>query len=255
VWGDYAYLNSGSLHVVDVRTPTAIVERAEYTLAGMAATPQGFALIGSKLCLSREWDGLEVVDFSQPSQPKYVANYLPEASVNSVATRGSFAILGLGSPQPGLEVLDLHDPQQPALMGKLPLNAVNRVAVRGSYAFATGTGLSVVDVSDPTRLVRVASHELGAATTSLQVRGDLVYVAAGDYGMAVYRFNPQLRLDQPRIEGGNVCFSWLGGPGIHLQISTNVSAGIWEDVPNSERASSLSIRGDASAGFYRLARP
>lgn len=255
VAGDYAYLNSGSLHVLDVRSPAAMRGRTEYSLVGMAATPQGFAAVGSNLCLSREWDGLEVLDLSQPDRPKYVASYLPEGSVSSVATLGSLAVIALGSSPSGLEVLDLRNPQQPAPIGTLPLSAASRIALRGSYAFVTGAGLEAVDLGDPTRPVRIASHQLGTSTTSLQVQGDLVYVAAGDYGLAVYRFTPQLRLDRPTVEGRDVRLSWLGGPGIRLQKSSSVSGASWEDVPVADGASSIRIQGGASAGFYRLTRP
>jgi isoquinoline 1-oxidoreductase len=63
-----------------------------------------------------------------------------------------------------------------------------------------------------------------------------------------------LTLQQPERSGGQVRLLWKGGPGIKLQKSATLTQPVWEDVPNTDGASSISLPSTDSAAFFRLAR-
>ncbi len=43
--------------------------------------------------------------------------------------------------------------------------------------------------------------------------GDLVFVAAADRGLTIYRLTPQFRLNPPTKDGHDLRLSWLSAPG------------------------------------------
>jgi hypothetical protein len=67
--------------------------------------------------------------------------------------------------------------------------------------------------------------------------------------------------------GGNVSVSWLGRPGAHLQVNTNLNGGTWQDLPSTDGGSwtagynstngLVSVTNWPSAGkaFFRLVKP
>jgi hypothetical protein len=198
---------------------------------------------------------MQIVDSSLPAQPRRLGMYYSEAPVCDVAIRNNIACLTLGSGMPALEVIDIQDLWHPTRAASVPLPIANNVAFLGSYACVTGEGLRVFDLTDPEQPTQVGSHNLGYTTYRLHVTGNLIYAAAGEYGLAIYRLTPQLRLDPPVIDRTGMHLSWLGGPGIHLQRATSPVGAIWQDVPNSEGVSSLRFSPTNKSTFFRLVRP
>jgi hypothetical protein len=173
-----------------------------------------------------------------------------------VAWQGNVACLTLGPDLPGLDVVNMTHVQRPVRMARVSLPLANHVALMGGYACVTGEGLQVFDLGDPYHPVRVGSHRLGSdfgsETRGLQAVGDLVYVAAGDYGLAIYRLTPQLRLNPPVWEGNTLQLSWLGAPGIRLQRASSLSNPDWQDVPGAEGVSRLLLPPPDRPTFFRL---
>jgi hypothetical protein len=253
--GDFAYLSGSWFRTVDVREPARPTVVGSALLWELGQTPRGMAFVGPYACLGQEWDGMQVLDLSTPNHPRQIGSYYSDAPVWDVATRGDVACVTLGIELPALEVLDISDLQRPTRTARVPLPLANNVAFMGSYACVTGDGLQVFDIGDPYRPVLVGSHKLGSQTRGLQVIGDLVYVAAGEYGLAIYRLLPPLKLNPPAMDGNGLRLSWPGAPGIRLQSSTSLSDRDWQDVPNSEGASSLQLFSTNDAAFFRLVKP
>ena len=179
--GDYAYLSGSQFRTMNLRNPV------EPKLASIKAlsdqwSSRGMSIDKHYAGVAQNWGGLQILDFSAPAEPKWVGAYYASAPVWDVAMRSDIACVILGSELPGLEVIDLRDIQRPARIARVPLPLANNVAFMGSYACVTGEGLQIFDLSDPHQPVRVGSHKLGSQTHGLQVAGNLVYVAAGEYG-------------------------------------------------------------------------
>jgi isoquinoline 1-oxidoreductase len=61
-----------------------------------------------------------------------------------------------------------------------------------------------------------------------------------------------LALNQPERSGDQIRISWKGGPGIKLQRTSTLSNPSWQDVPNTDGASSVSLPASDSAAYFRL---
>ena len=254
--GDYAYLCGVQLTTVDVRNPSEpkVLSVDPVEVIDSQGTP-GMALSPPYVFVAQGWEGMQTIDFSLPAEPRRLGAYYSEAPVRDVAIRNNVACITLGSEMPALEVVDIQELWHPTRAASVPLPLANNVAFMGSYACVTGEGLRVFDIADPQQPVHVGSHKLGCETHRLHVAGDLVYVAAGEYGLAIYRLTPQLRLNPPVIDRSGMRLSWLGGPGIRLQRATNLAAPIWQDVPDSEGVSSLRFSPTNKTAFFRLVKP
>ena len=55
--------------------------------------------------------------------------------------------------------------------------------------------------------------------------------------------------------GGNVPITWLGRPGVHLQVSPNLNTGLWTDLPGTDAHSSTNYPAGAAQDFFRLSNP
>ncbi|MBI4661077.1 MAG: hypothetical protein HY735_19785, partial [Verrucomicrobia bacterium] len=251
LFGDYAYLTGSPFRMVDVRDPARPYVSS---MLDVGLTPRGMSSRGPYAFLGQEWDGMLILDVSAPAQPRPVGVYYADAPVWDVATQGDVACATLRPEAPGLDIIDIRDLQRPFRMAKVPLAVANNVAFMGSYACVTGEGLQVFDLGDPYQPVHVGSHKLSSETRGLQVIGNLVYVAAGDYGLAIYRLTPRLRLDSPVIDGDGLRLSWLGGLGIRLQTATSLSEGDWRDVAGSEGASSIRLPQSNGSAFFRVVK-
>jgi hypothetical protein len=263
ITGDYLYTGGWALTVVDVRNPAAQALVGTFFELWEGSWNGGMTWREPYAFCTRQWAGLQVLDLSVPTEPRHVGAYFPEAPASDVAVRGDFAFITEGfdglservTDLAGLEVLDISDLQCPVRAAKVSLPTANNVAMMGSYACVTGDGLQIFDVGDPYHPVSVGHHQLSAETKRLQVVGNLVYVAAGEYGLAIYRVVPQLKLNPPVREGNVLRLSWLGGPGILLQEAVSLRDQDWRDVPNSEGMSSLLLSPTNTSSFFRLTKP
>jgi hypothetical protein len=252
--GDYR------LRTVDVSDPVAPKLLATLPLRG--SDDESLVVSALNAYVGCGSGGLQIYDVSVSAEPRRVGTYSSETSVRDVAVDGNFAYVSVSeSPDDqtldvaGLEVIDLADLQRPVRISKVLLPVAEKVALMaGSYACVTGDGLRVVDLGDSAQPVCVGQHQLGTGTSGLHVLGNLAYVAAGEYGLAIYRLAPQLILQPPVRVGTELRLSWLGGPGIRLQRTTSLSNPDWQDVPTSEGASGVRLPLPGAASFFRLIR-
>jgi T5SS/PEP-CTERM-associated repeat protein len=104
----------------------------------------------------------------------------------AVAVDGNLAYLAVGHR---LVILDISDPENPALVGRTSTltNPVRGVAVSGAHAFvvADWLGLVVYDLSDPGNPAQVGWFDTDGQAMDVLVSGDLAYVADGDAGLQI----------------------------------------------------------------------
>ncbi|HUA39071.1 MAG TPA: hypothetical protein VMA35_11820 [Candidatus Sulfopaludibacter sp.] len=55
--------------------------------------------------------------------------------------------------------------------------------------------------------------------------------------------------------GGNVPITWLGRPGVHLQVKTNLTVGAWTDLLGTDAQSATNYPAGAGASYFRLTNP
>jgi hypothetical protein len=216
--GERVYIAaSDGLHVVSVADPTAPVGTGRYrpdTLPGVGrnVTVAGNPSSGSGQVyayVAAGEDGLQVVDVSDPANPKVVSSHDTEGHAWDIALASGCAYLA--DEYHGLRVIDVADPFNPVEVGFYDIPGLyeffHGVAVAGSpstgsgqvYAYVAdggflGSGLRIVDISDPAQpaevsflpmKIQIAEDFLPARAEDVAVANGYVYLAAGTAGLRV----------------------------------------------------------------------
>jgi hypothetical protein len=170
--------------MVDVSEPngiTAVGVCCEDTINFDVAAAGNYAYIAS------DFNGLRVIDASNPISPVAVGHY-GNFYAKDVEVRGRYAyVWGIG-----FRVFDVSAPNAPKLIGVLSevsgLPDDNRVAVTDDYYYATtswseGDQLEVINITNPRIPVQVASLRLPYTTKGIAISGNYLFIAAGDNGL------------------------------------------------------------------------
>lgn len=158
VWGDYAYIVSGSygLVAVDIHDPSAPVRVGRYNTPGYAQWvsvrwPFAFVADGNQ--------GLRVINVTDPAAPAEVGSATtPSAATGVALTDGHALVAASGS---GLRIFDISNPSAPSEVGAYPMaHPARRVHVSGSVASVSdGYGIRLVDISAPAVPTLVGSFD------------------------------------------------------------------------------------------------
>jgi parallel beta-helix repeat protein len=187
VANDYAYVNTltGGLWIIDLSSPVAprIVghvnpqppldpDFSEVEVQG------GWAYVGT-------WQGfIHVIDVSDLARPDQVTVFQAIGEFNGMAIQGDILyVTGQAGP---VQLIDIHNPAQPALLGAVNVPYAEEVAVSGERAYlavdgslADGGGLTIVDVRDP-HAPAVIGHYGIIAGRDVAVVGNLAYLSTTD---------------------------------------------------------------------------
>lgn len=218
VFGDIS--DGGNFRTIDVSDPAHPRRMGSYNAADEI---DDYVLSGPYAYLSLQFQGLRILDLSDPALPTVIGT-LPISRAVSVSADAGLLCLAQG--QSGVGVVDVQDPARPALIGRYEDGPpYQSVLVRGSrcYAADAAGGLRVLDLSEPARprlVGRYASSirvkRMLFAEPSLYLWGngqrlEVVDVSdpsriwrVGGNSMAVHR-NADLAADQGRV--------WISGFG------------------------------------------
>jgi hypothetical protein len=193
--------------IVDVRNPSSPTFLGRYELSQEVFDVE--ALGDLAFCASRG-SGLLVLDVSNRSRPRLIGSAVPGGFANSIRVVGNTAYLA--DADAGLVLADVADPFHPRQVGvTMSVGGAGDVRVSGDYAYVVGpAGLGIVDVSDRTRPVRVASLDTGFPQ-GLDVISNRVYVADAEVGFDIIDvanpFRPTLVANYP-FGGVDVRVAW-----------------------------------------------
>jgi hypothetical protein len=145
--------------VVDVSNPSAPKSVRRYTTQDVEETHR-IHVSGNYAFLSAYADGLLVMNVSNPSNPTRAALYQIPISSRGLAISGNHVYLADGTK--GVKVVNLSNPAFPSPTGLWKTTpktgASHDIAISGQYAYvADYSGLRVLNISDPTSPVHVAS--------------------------------------------------------------------------------------------------
>jgi hypothetical protein len=123
-------------------------------------------------------DGLQIIDVSDPKNPKIIGTADTPGSAEDVYVSGNYAYIAAGYN--GFQIIDVSNPNSPQITGgvKTPGGACG-VYVSGNYAYiADGdSGLQIIDVSNPSNPKRIGD---GADTPDfacgVYVSGNYAYI-------------------------------------------------------------------------------
>lgn len=178
----YRAIFSG-LEIVDVSDPTntkveGFYNSSDNTLSDFtncAAVSGNYTYIGNWAQHSVDSLRLQIVDVSDPSQPKEVGKWQIKNNnggvITDVVIAGKYAYVtcNFNGSYGKLLVIDISNPNQPIKVGEYDSSGATNVAISGNYAYlATGNQeLFVIDISDPSHPKKVSDIPVSAATVHL----------------------------------------------------------------------------------------
>ncbi len=153
--------------------------------------------------------GLKCIDYSVPRAP----NLLGSATLSGVPTSAAVSadgrfvyVANLGG---GLAVFDCADLFQPASFASYVRNGQTSgtaVALSGNLVFyGDGSGVNVLDCTDPAHLTLVASYDTPGQVNAIRVAGNIIYVADGEGGLEILELGdisqPLIQITGPTVNG------------------------------------------------------
>lgn len=158
------------------------------------------AVAGKIACVTADESGLQVIDVSNPADPRIVGNVSTPGPTRLVAMADGFAYVSAGVS--GLLIVDLADPNAPHVAGQITLaGPADGVAAAGGIVYvATGLGgLQVVDAGNPSAPYVLGSAASPYATRDVAVDGATAYVSCLQGGLLVFDVSDPT---SPRLLGG-----------------------------------------------------
>ncbi len=168
---------------------------------------------------------VEIIDVTSPAvvaaPVPTVGTFNPAGNQYGLALSvlGNYAYVGLGSgASPNFYVVDISDPRSPTVCGTCHANStivpynedINDVAVAGGFAFlATSNALRVLNVSDPSSIVRPSTAPYGVYTEPFTTVGidsskDLVYATHANQGNVAFYVLYSAGFGYTLSNGGNI---------------------------------------------------
>ncbi|MBN2291425.1 MAG: T9SS type A sorting domain-containing protein [Pirellulales bacterium] len=169
-------------------------------------SPFGMALHGDYILVADSYQGLKVIDISNPAAPTLAGSYYTP-SAQAVVIVGNYAYLADVSL--GLQVIDITSPSSPSLAGSASTSGQSwDVAVMGdSLYLADGTaGLQVFDISNPASPVSTGTYSTSNAH-GVAVSGRHLFVADTQEGLLVFD-----------VTGAPAIVGSCGTPGTAVQV-------------------------------------
>jgi len=123
---------------------------------------------------------LQVVDISNPLNPKIIGSIDTPGPANGISVSGSIVYVATS----GLQMIDVSNPTNPNIIGSVDTPGyAYGVSVSGSIAYLAeggyGSGLQVIDVSNPINSKIIGSVNTPGFGWGLAVSGSTAYVADG----------------------------------------------------------------------------
>jgi len=115
---------------------------------------------GDYAYIADEFNGLHVVDISNPEDPVFAGIYNTGGDVQSVFVVGRYAYLAV--EYSGLHIVDVSDPADPVLVGFCPVQSYALdVFLADNFAYITcwSLGMVVMDITDPANPYQVGDYD------------------------------------------------------------------------------------------------
>ena len=132
------------------------------------------------------WNGLRIIDITDPTNPTEGGYYDTGGSAEGVAVSGNYAYVA--DCWEGLRIIDISDPTNPIESGYYDTGSdAFGVAVSGNYAYVADhiDGLRIIDISDPTNPTESGYYDTGSDAYGVAVNGNHAYVADWGDGLRI----------------------------------------------------------------------
>lgn len=186
--GDLALVSSGTgLEIINVSTPASPSRIFSFEFGA-----EETVITGNLALVAAGFDGLQILDLTNPGNPQVVGTLETSGYAGSVAMSGTYALITVD--ETGLEIVDVANPASPLLVGSYPVAGFTwDVAVNGNLAFlATDVaGVEIVDITDPANPQAVSALDTAGRALSVATTNDMLFVADAEQGLAIVDLNPE----------------------------------------------------------------
>jgi len=229
--GDLGIVADGrGITVFDASDPENFVRLGQVSL-GEGIWVDDLAIRDGYAFLAATDGGLVVIDYSQPTAPRPVAQY-PLEGARDIALDGDLVLVAVHTWDyhsfDSLEVFDISDPENPEHLSSIPgfqgkyTSCV--VAADGVAYLGSGGRILAVDLSDPRHPRELAASDLGAGdgdVSDLALSGNSLYATSPEYrGIDVYDISGPSGLEWVTQVGSE--YSWIvAAEGDMVYFSTN----------------------------------
>jgi hypothetical protein len=229
------------LKTFDVGRPSNI---RQVSTLGIGGSADLIAASGTHVHLCpHDYDGLRVIDVTDPAQPRLVGDLPPAdngpfaVNIQDMDAAGHYVYLVLANVTLGgrLEIVDVSQPARPRRVGEYRMlqyaRGAGSIEVIGNYAYLTSSdhGLEVINVSDPSNPHRVGGNSSFSAY-DITAYGDEVFVAAGDDGLIILNQFTELRFGPASVEAdGKIRLPIEGACGQRVKLQRSSNLVDWED--------------------------
>lgn len=200
VIGNIGYLMDlkRGLRTLDITDPMNLVQLGVYDSADWS---YNLYVDGQYCYVADGWTGgLLVLDVQDPALPMYVSQYFVADELYDVEISGDYLYAMAG--RSGLHIVDISNAAAPRYVGNYAMpgpeaiilkkgktigRAMLGVDVNGTIAYAAdgGSGLKIIDVSDPANPLLLGSFATAGAAIDVQVRNHYAVVAEGFKGIEI----------------------------------------------------------------------
>ncbi len=276
VTDDYAYVASATggtsgVDVLDLRDKSNPVRIA--TIPGRVESIQvagNLALLASFESSTDFVGALRIFDVSNPSNPLPLVSFSPGHKVEAIDMAGNLAYAvgtqaGVGGESlVWLSAIDISKPSSPVKLGSYSFRGdLSGIRVHGRFAFLMSCwsdpqvegnnicGIRVIDVGDPTQPSLVGEYR--SYGSGIDVVGNTVYAADGQ--LRILELSSVLTLASPVRSATGLTLSWNGGSGIRLQKAGSLNLPAWQDVPDTDGKSTVTVPLLDGNSFFRVVKP
>jgi hypothetical protein len=192
VLGNYAYATNQAtvqtFEIFDITVPTAPVKLGGLDMPAQALCSPVVAGQIAYVGINSVTVAIQIVDVSNPKAPVLLRGLNNTGTTaNVLALSGNYLYSGQGGGAGNtLRIWDVSDPANPVARGVLALTGtvtLQAIVLQGKYAFVSGTqsvagtaGLHIVDISDPTTPVLVATYNAVASVRGILAAGKYLYI-------------------------------------------------------------------------------
>jgi len=146
--------------------------------------------VSGSLAYVADDSGLQVIDVSNPKNPKIISSVEMPSSASGLTLSGS--LVYVADMEGGLQIVDVSNPKNSRIIGSVDTpGAAAGVAVSGSLAYITDwtfeytennehiNNLQIIDISKPEKPEIIGSLEMRGLGSGIAVSGATAYVASG----------------------------------------------------------------------------
>jgi hypothetical protein len=138
-------------------------------------------VVGAIACFARGFNGLGVLDVSDPTDPVYVGNVSGMGTVVDLEVNGNTAVVRSNN---GLHTVDLTIADSPTRMGHLPMRTLpSALGATAQFAYVATEyrAVEVVSISDPYSIKHFATHFFPGEANAIAVGPAAAFVVS-EYG-------------------------------------------------------------------------